>query len=107
MTKSTLIKWCNQNIGTVHTFQGKEERIVWMVLGCDSQSEGSIEWASGKPNILNVALTRAKQHFFVIGDIRLWGRKRYFQDALIDLPEISEEEFLRRIKTAAQHKHEL
>lgn len=64
MSKSDLGKWCDENIGTVHTFQGKEERIVWMVLGSDSHGEGAISWAAGKPNILNVALIRAKHTAF-------------------------------------------
>lgn len=97
LSKSDLGKWCNENIGTVHTFQGKEERIVWMVLGCDSHGEGAISWASGKPNILNVALTRAKHRFFMIGDVDLWGGKRHFQEARRNLPEISGDEFLGRM----------
>jgi hypothetical protein len=35
-----------------------------MVLGSDSHGEGAISWAAGKPNILNVALTRAKHTAF-------------------------------------------
>jgi len=97
LTNGELGKWCNENIGTVHTFQGKEARIVWMVLGCDAQTqnEGAIAW-----NILNVALTRAKHRFFIIGDARLWGGKRYFQEAKRHLPEISSDAFLRRIFSA-------
>jgi len=97
LSQSALGKWCSENIGTVHTFQGKEERIVWMVLGCDPHGEGAIGWASGKPNVLNVALTRAKHRFFMIGDADLWGGKRYFQEARRNLPKISGDEFLRRM----------
>ncbi|ANN69700.1 hypothetical protein BAU06_15905 [Bordetella bronchialis] len=101
LSKSDLGKWCNENIGTVHTFQGKEERIVWMVLGCDIEGEGAVSWAAGKPNILNVALTRAKHRFFMIGDALLWGEKRYFQEARRTLPEISGDEFLERMAVRA------
>ena len=68
-----------------------------MVLGCDRQSGGAVAWATSKPNILNVALTRAKHRFFIIGDAGLWGEKRYFQEARRNLPEISADEFLNRM----------
>ncbi|MGN4188931.1 DEAD/DEAH box helicase [Burkholderia gladioli] len=93
-----LRKWCEASIGTVHTFQGKEERVVWMVLGCDERGAGAVSWASGKPNILNVALTRAKHRFFVLGDGAIWGDKRYFNRAKLHLPEITSSEFLERMQ---------
>lgn len=62
------------NIGTVHTFQGREAPIVFFVLGCDERSQGAAHWAVGSvnPNILNVAATRAKEEFYIIGDKRLY-----------------------------------
>lgn len=62
------------NIGTVHTFQGREAPIVFFVLGCDERSIGAANWAVGSanPNILNVAATRAKEEFYIIGDKRLY-----------------------------------
>lgn len=62
------------NIGTVHTFQGREAPIVFFVLGCDERSQGAAQWAVGSanPNILNVAATRAKEEFYIIGDKRLY-----------------------------------
>lgn len=62
------------NIGTVHTFQGREAPIVFLVLGCDERSIGAANWAVGSanPNILNVAATRAKEEFYIIGDKRLY-----------------------------------
>lgn len=60
------------NVGTVHTFQGKEAPIVFFVLGADRQSSGAARWAVGEPNIMNVAATRAKEEFYIIGDKRLY-----------------------------------
>lgn len=60
------------NVGTIHTFQGKEAPIVFMVLGADSQSSGAAKWAVSEPNMMNVAATRAKKEFYVIGDKRLY-----------------------------------
>lgn len=58
--------------GTIHTFQGKEAKIVFLILGSDPKKEGARIWASAKPNMLNVALTRAKNHFYLIGNRTLW-----------------------------------
>ncbi len=71
-------QWRRRHIGTVHTFQGKENGIVILVLGCDTQNFGGATWASSKPNLLNVALTRAKEHIFVIGDPDVWLGRSYF-----------------------------
>ena len=60
------------NIGTVHTFQGKEAKIVYFVLGADEKSKGAAKWAVEEPNMLNVAATRAKEEFYIIGDQKLY-----------------------------------
>jgi hypothetical protein len=61
--------------GTVHTFQGKEAEIVFFVLGSapGRPGRGSRRWASEKPNLLNVALTRAKLRIYVIGNRLDWS----------------------------------
>jgi len=66
--------------GTVHAFQGKEADIVVMVLGSMPGQEGKTarEWAAATPNILNVALTRAKARFHVIGSIEDWSQQAFF-----------------------------
>lgn len=94
-----LREWCRARIGTVHTFQGKEESLVWMVLGCDALTRGAAVWAASKPNLFNVALTRAKHRFFVIGDERLWAGLPYFSLATENLlPRIQPEDFLQRVR---------
>ena len=60
------------NIGTIHTFQGKEADIVFMVLGADDQSRGAAKWAVDEPNMMNVAATRAKKEFYIVGDRALY-----------------------------------
>lgn len=61
------------NVGTVHTFQGKEAKIVYFVLGADTNSKGAAKWAVSDPNMMNVAATRAKNEFYVIGDKELYA----------------------------------
>ncbi|MEV0844852.1 AAA domain-containing protein [Streptomyces sp. NPDC049954] len=66
--------------GTVHTAQGKEADIVILVLGTGRSQVNSRGWASQKPNLLNVAVTRARRRLIVIGDFDDWSRHRYFRD---------------------------
>lgn len=80
--KKVWEQWCRERIGTVHTFQGKEERIVIFVLGADGDNAGSAIWAASTPNLLNVALTRAQHRIFIIGDASLWGGLKHFSEAL-------------------------
>lgn len=68
----------NISCGTIHKFQGKEADIVFLVLGSNPSSSGARNWASQKPNMLNVALTRAKKRFYVIGNKKLWASCNYF-----------------------------
>lgn len=62
------------NIGTVHTFQGKETDTVFFVLGADEESSGAANWAMGsdKANMMNVAATRAKKSLFIVGDKKVY-----------------------------------
>lgn len=65
--------WLNDNIGTVHTFQGKEAKLVIYMLGCqsDGSANGAIKWVNA--NNVNVAFTRAKEYIYVIGDAKKWA----------------------------------
>lgn len=76
----------NVKCGTIHTFQGKEADIVILVLGSDPKSDGARAWASRKPNMLNVALTRAKKYFYVIGNRTLWQSCANFDYLSAKLP---------------------
>ncbi|WP_235507246.1 DEAD/DEAH box helicase [Acidovorax sp. Leaf78] len=61
--------------GTVHTFQGKEADVVILLLGGNTDSPQAIASFAGdeqSPNLLNVALTRAKKRLYVVGDKALW-----------------------------------
>lgn len=66
----------NYEFGTLHTFQGKEADIVFLVLG--GSTNGARNWASQKANMLNVAATRAKKRFYVIGDYNNWSTLPHF-----------------------------
>jgi AAA domain len=95
-----LKEWCNERIGTVHTFQGKEEDTVLLVLGADLEHSGAAQWAASKPNLLNVAITRAKRRLFVIGERSLWESLPYFEAAAQELKIRTPDEILRSLKVS-------
>jgi superfamily I DNA and/or RNA helicase len=61
---------------TPDTFQGKEALVVIFVLGGGSQ--GARRWAAQSPNLVNVAVTRAKKELYVIGNQNDWKNLPFF-----------------------------
>lgn len=68
-------------VGTIHVAQGKEADIVIVVLGGHPERQGAKRWASARPNLLNVAASRAKRRLYVIGNKKEWSRWPFFGDA--------------------------
>lgn len=65
-------------IMTVNKSQGREFDLVILVLGGNPSKPGAFRFASMKPNLLNVAVTRAKLSLVVIGDAASWSGLPYF-----------------------------
>lgn len=103
--RSSVKGWMYKNIGTVHTFQGKEANEVIFLLGCDAGKEaaGAIRWVNA--NIVNVAVTRAKYRLYAIGDENAWKESAYIRRAksILDLYAIKE---LSRIANGNQEESE-
>lgn len=73
-------------VATVHTAQGREAEVVVLVLGGDPDRPRAKSFATEKPNLLNVAVSRARRRVYVIGSRSDWGQARFF-DRLAQLPE--------------------
>lgn len=86
-------QWLERSCGTIHTFQGREENEAIIILGCDGRSEAAARWAGSKPNILNVAVTRAKYRVVFIGNHELWEKIPYFGKAYKILSEYTKEQY--------------
>lgn len=80
--------WARDRVGTVHTVQGREAEAVFFVLGApDPAQTGARGWAGGRPNLLNVAITRAKESLYVVGNRELWKSAGVFQTLDVFLPK--------------------
>lgn len=72
--KADVREWTTDRVGTIHTVQGREADTVILVLGAPKASQnGARGWAAGTPNILNVAVSRAKQNLYVVGSYGAWS----------------------------------
>lgn len=80
--RTEIQTWLERSIGTVHTFQGKEADAVILVLGLDVSKSGAAHWVSQTPNLLNVAVTRARYRLYIVGDKKLWRQHSYFKTAI-------------------------
>lgn len=88
---SILKTWIEDNIGTVHTFQGKGTDEVIFLMGCDASSAAAVNWVN--KNIVNVAVTRAKYRFYAVGDKELWKGCEPVNTAIGFLEDIDASEF--------------
>ncbi len=79
--------WTFDRIGTVHTVQGREAEAVIFILGAPAaEQRGARTWAGSKPNLLNVAVTRAKERLYVVGNHDLWRTAGLFSELDARLP---------------------
>lgn len=99
LNKENYNEWMESNIGTVHTFQGKEANEVVLLLGCDQDAKGAVTWVNA--NIINVAVTRAKYRLCIIGDYRIWKQNQVLKitKGVIDAYTL---QYLNQLKEADQ-----
>lgn len=101
-------EWVQKNIGTVHTFQGKEADEVIFLLGCDREKEssGAVRWVN--QNVVNVAATRAKYRFYMVGDEIAWKDSEWISTAkgILDTFAIREIQAILKEEMAEEEKQE-
>jgi hypothetical protein len=59
---------------------------VVLVLGCDATTAGAARWDGESPNLLNVAITRARNLVYVIGDQNVCHNQGFIRDLQRRLP---------------------
>ncbi|PKK86883.1 MAG: DNA helicase, partial [Tenericutes bacterium HGW-Tenericutes-8] len=61
----------NVDVGTVHTFQGDEKDTIYMSSAITSRSSNrTFDWVKNNQELINVATTRAKKEFIMVGDFK-------------------------------------
>lgn len=81
------LAWIRKNIGTIHTFQGREAQSVILLLGAANQDQsGARAWAAENVNLLNVAISRAKRNLYIIGNHDLWSKMGKMQIIAAEIP---------------------
>lgn len=55
-------------IGTVHKFQGSERRVIILSTKV-CRRQDSVAWLNRRPNLLNVAVSRARELFILVGNL--------------------------------------
>jgi len=80
-------QWARDRVGTVHTFQGREAEAVFLLLGApEVEQVGARNWAGHPPNLANVAVSRAKEVLYVVGNREHWRAHGSFRIVSERLP---------------------
>lgn len=67
----------NVTVGTAHTFQGDERDImIFTPVVARNMQQSTIDWVETPHNLINVAVTRARDALFVVGDYEVMRRQK-------------------------------
>lgn len=86
-------------VDTVHRFQGDERDVIlFSPVVSEGMSDGAARWVESPPNLVNVAVTRARDAFFFVADFEACRQQQGILGLLTKYVEIVEE--LRRTSDA-------
>ncbi|MEW5857317.1 MAG: AAA domain-containing protein, partial [Cyanobacteriota bacterium] len=72
-------------IGTIHTFQGSEKRVIILsTMVCSPLDKNKVDWINKRPNLLNVAVSRAKEVFILVGNLYRLEKAEGFTRQLVE-----------------------
>lgn len=75
-------------VGTAHKFQGDERDVmIFSPVVSKGITEGAARWVENPHNLINVAVTRAKEALFVVGDLKLCGQQEGILGKLVKYAE--------------------
>lgn len=95
--KKNIVKFCRNNLGTVHKFQGKEANEVIFILGCSESTNNFAITNFVKSNIVNVAVTRARYRLYIVGDYRIWKNNEHLKKAYDIIREKGKETIVNKL----------
>jgi superfamily I DNA and/or RNA helicase len=92
LTQRLTSRWTNfsdKSIGTVHTFQGGQKSVViFSTRQC--RASDSLWFINRRPNLLNVAVSRARELFILVGDLGRIREGGYTRDLVEYIKEFGE-----------------
>ena len=79
LTNSLRSRWSDfpsLSMGTVHTFQGGQKSVI-ILSTRQCHSKDSLWFINRRPNLLNVAVSRARELFILVGNLKLLREGEY------------------------------
>ncbi|MGC9080720.1 DEAD/DEAH box helicase [Sulfurihydrogenibium sp.] len=86
--RNKLRQYKKVEIGTVHKFQGKEKNvIIFSTVVCEDGQLSKVKFFNTTPNLLNVAVSRAKHLFILTGNIDILKKSGNYLNKIIKFYE--------------------
>jgi len=77
------------SIGTVHTFQGGQKSVI-LLSTRQSKTEDSLWFLNRQPNLLNVAVSRARELFILVGNLNKLSEGGYTKQLVEHIEQFGE-----------------